>query len=62
LKIVTFDTTATADEFETAVVAAQQAFKSTFGDAAFQDASTVPNHAQQSNDNGDSGNNNGPSN
>jgi hypothetical protein len=33
--------TATPEQFEAAVVAAQQAFKATFGDAAFQEASTI---------------------
>jgi hypothetical protein len=32
----------TPEQFEAAVVAAQQAFKGTFGDAAFQDATTIP--------------------
>ena len=36
------EATATPEQFETAVVAAQQAFKTTFGNAAFQDATTVP--------------------
>jgi RHS repeat-associated protein len=37
--------TATPEQFEDAVVAVQQAFKSTFGDAAFQDATTIPSSA-----------------
>jgi RHS repeat-associated protein len=36
------EATYTSEQFETAVVAAQQAFKNTFGDAAFQDATTIP--------------------
>jgi len=35
------EATATPEQFETAVVAAQQAFKATFGDAAFQEATTI---------------------
>jgi RHS repeat-associated protein len=37
------EATATPEQFEIAVIAAQQAFKTTFGDAAFQEATTVPN-------------------
>ena len=37
------EATATPEQFEEAVVAAQQAFQTTFGDAAFQDATTIPN-------------------
>ena len=36
------EATATPEPFEAAVVAAQQAFKAVFGDAAFQDATTIP--------------------
>lgn len=33
----------TAAQLEIAIIAAQQAFRNTFGDAAFQDATTIPN-------------------
>jgi RHS repeat-associated protein len=40
------EATATPEQFESAVVAAQQAFRKTFGDAAFQDATTISNPQQ----------------
>lgn len=40
------EATATPEQFENAVVAIQQAFKNTFGDAAFQEATTIPNPPQ----------------
>jgi RHS repeat-associated protein len=46
---------ATPEQFEAAVVAAQQAFKATFGDAAFQDATTIPSPSDKKDPNASGG-------